>query len=120
MSISIENLSQVAKRTMCIMLKKKKENLSTAEYRERIFLQKGDRVKIYKDPVTKQDLEGEATLVKFEYSCGTGQRWKVRFEEKSDLQVVSRLTEPPFEIRKEETWTTRRSKFFTKKKSKIK
>lgn len=93
-----------------------------AEYQEKQFLQKGQIVKIYKDPVTKQDLECEGLLEKFEYNCGSGQRWKVRLI--ADLQIVSRLIEPPFMVKvsddEEDKWTTKHSENSSKKKSRRK
>ena len=51
-------------------------------------MEKGQVVQIFQDPITRQDLEGRATLVEYrrymgdsvdEESCYTLERWLVRF-----------------------------------------
>lgn len=42
-------------------------------------MKKGDIVTIYQDPLTKQEVEGQARLVKFINDGGEFECWKVKF-----------------------------------------
>ena len=62
------------------------------------MLKKGDRVRIYENPITEKKLEGEATLVS-RYRPDTGDglyMWEVRFgnEEETVLRTISQPHQP--------------------------
>lgn len=70
-----------------------------SDYVEVQNLRKGLVIQIYKDPITKQDYEGDAALLNFERCNGTEQQWIVRFEHKDNLEVTSRILKPPFMVK---------------------
>jgi len=57
-------------------------------------MEKGDRVKIYEDPFSQDVLEGEATLIKHEWSdTEGGEQWRLRFDGDCE-SIVSRYIYP--------------------------
>lgn len=56
-------------------------------------MKKGDKVRIFEDPITRQKPEGMATLIKLEFvsdSVPRAERWRVRFEGDEPNETYSR------------------------------
>ncbi len=64
------------------------------------MLQKGDRVIVYDDPLTKRRPEGTAFLVGRvnHFTSEELQRWKVHFESDDEGVTVERFIAPPWEV----------------------